>query len=92
MKKTMIFAALTVFGMMAHAESVKVKVTGSTSPLPAGEYTVSTVPGSTAVLLVESAGKKMFAFGRLVRGVDGKTTVELSGLKPKPTLLAGLTK
>ena len=94
MKKTMIFAAMMTFGLLAHAETVTVSVKTATAVLPAGDYTISTVPGSTSVLMVETAGKKTFKFGRLVKAVDsGKVTLELTGTAPKaPVVTAGLIK
>lgn len=90
MKKTMIFAALMMFGVSAYADSVKVKVTGGSSPLPLGDYTISTVPGSESVLVAEAAGKKRFVFGRLVRSIDGKTKVELTGKPAAPLMTASI--
>ena len=90
MKKTMIFAAMMIFGVSAYADSVKVKVTTASAPLPLGEYTISTVPGSESVLVAETSGKKVFVFGRLVHSIDGRTKVELTGKPAGPLMTASI--
>ena len=84
MKKTLVFAALLTASLTAHAETLSVHLpydfatTGTL--LPAGDYSITPVAGSTGLLLVRGSGLHAFVFGRVVAGsqLSPKATVELS--------------
>jgi len=87
MKKTLVFATLLASSFVARAESIHVHFAAdfpaTSAYLPAGDYTVSPVTSSAAVLLIEGQGLHAFVFGRIVKeGASEKTTVELEKGKP----------
>ncbi len=70
MKTTFVFAALMLSALAAHAESLTLNipfafaVPGKT--LPAGEYSIKTLPGSAGVLSIQGAGSDAIVFGRII--------------------------
>jgi hypothetical protein len=82
MKKTLVFATLLASSFVARAESMRVHLQAgfpaTGAYLPAGDYSISPVTGSSSVLFIEGENLHAFVFGRIVRvGPAQKTTVEL---------------
>lgn len=80
MKKTFVLAAMLATALVAHAETLKVKIpfafSATGTAFPAGEYSIATVPNATQVLFIKStvqgSDAQAFVFGRVVRGEAGK--------------------
>lgn len=90
MKKSLILAALLASGLMAHAETLRVRVPVAHSTtgtmLPAGEYTATRVNGSSSIFLFEGNGVKSFVYGHVEPGYGLQpATFELQ--KPRTTSL-----
>ncbi len=88
MKKTLVFAALMASSVIAHAESLHIRLykdfatTGVV--LPAGEYTVTPAIGSTGVVLMKSSTMTAFVFARIYTPAPpAKQTISLELSKDK---------
>ena len=81
MKKTLVFTALLACSLAVRAESLRVHFPAdfpaAGTLVPAGDYSISPVTGSPAVLRLEGSGLHAFVFGRIVQSDAKKTTVEL---------------
>jgi hypothetical protein len=96
MKTTLFAAALAASSMLAHAESVRVRIpagyTANGVALPAGEYTVTPLKGNPSVLLLDDGKRRLLSFGRVSQTApEGKITVDLpKSAPPSPSALAAL--
>ena len=82
MKKTLMCATLLASSFVARAESLRMHLSAGFPAagiyLPAGDYSIATVTGSSSMLLIEGEGLRAFISGRIVRtSLFDKTTVEL---------------
>jgi hypothetical protein len=96
MKKALMCTTLLASAFAARAEGLHVHLSvgfpATGTYLPAGDYSISPVIGSSSTLLIEGNGLHVFVSGRIVRTSSfEKTTVELEKGKSAGTR-AGVLK